>query len=49
MGIKYDRQKKYYVVTYHRRLRFPKKLGQFNSSGYNPSKEYNHEKVQELH
>jgi hypothetical protein len=30
-------------------LRFPKKVGQFNSSGYNPIEEYNHEKVQELH
>jgi hypothetical protein len=30
-------------------MRFPKKVGQFNSSGYNPIEEYNHEKVQELH
>lgn len=31
------------------KVRFPKKVGQFNSSGYNPNKEYNYEKVQELH
>lgn len=30
-------------------MRFPKKVGQLNWSGYNPNKEYNHEKVQELH
>lgn len=26
-------------------VRFPKNIGQFNLSGYNPSKEYNHGKV----
>lgn len=30
-------------------VRFPKNIGQFNLSGYNPNEEYNHGKVQQLH